>query len=221
METEITTYAYIDASNLFYGGKKSLGWSIDYEKLIQYLKYRFGVSKVYYFGGVETYGFPFDYLSNDTVCLDDLEKYLIEYTGRDESNCNTEYFNKSIKQVRFYKKIEKFGYELFLKPVKIYFDEFGNKKRKANCDVEMAFNLTYHRDLYDRVIVLSGDGDFLSVLKHLRNKDNKEVFVLAYGTKTAKEIKRFAGDMFIDITNLKDVVAKEVKLEKQRTAPFL
>ena len=27
------TYASIDASNLFYGGKKSLGWSVDFEKL--------------------------------------------------------------------------------------------------------------------------------------------------------------------------------------------
>jgi len=25
------TYAFIDASNLFYGGEKSLGWKIDYK----------------------------------------------------------------------------------------------------------------------------------------------------------------------------------------------
>ena len=29
------TYAFIDAANLFYGGKKSLGWSIDYRKLLR------------------------------------------------------------------------------------------------------------------------------------------------------------------------------------------
>jgi uncharacterized LabA/DUF88 family protein len=32
------TFAFIDASNLFYGGEKSLGWKIDYEKLLWYLK---------------------------------------------------------------------------------------------------------------------------------------------------------------------------------------
>ena len=31
-------YAFIDAANLFYGGKKSLGWSVDYKKLLKYLK---------------------------------------------------------------------------------------------------------------------------------------------------------------------------------------
>lgn len=32
------TYAFIDASNLFYGGEKSLGWKIDYKKLLKYLR---------------------------------------------------------------------------------------------------------------------------------------------------------------------------------------
>jgi uncharacterized LabA/DUF88 family protein len=34
----MTTHVYIDASNLFYGGEKSLGWKIDYLKLFDYLK---------------------------------------------------------------------------------------------------------------------------------------------------------------------------------------
>ena len=47
------TYAFIDASNLFYGGEKSLGWKIDYKKLIEYLKEKYDVSQTFYFGGVE------------------------------------------------------------------------------------------------------------------------------------------------------------------------
>lgn len=35
------TFAFIDASNLFYGGKKSLGWSIDLQKLFNYLKEKY------------------------------------------------------------------------------------------------------------------------------------------------------------------------------------
>ena len=70
------TYAFIDASNLFYGGKKSLGWSIDYKKLLGYLEERYQVSAVYYFGGVEIYEYPFDYLRYNTVPIKDVEKYL-------------------------------------------------------------------------------------------------------------------------------------------------
>jgi len=50
-------YAFVDASNLFYGGQKSLGWNIDYKKLIKYLKDKYSVSKTFYYGGVETFGF--------------------------------------------------------------------------------------------------------------------------------------------------------------------
>lgn len=73
------TFVFIDASNLFYGGKKSLGWSIDFKKLFNYLKERFQVSGIYYFGGVEIHQFPFDYLGNDTVPLRELEDYLVKY----------------------------------------------------------------------------------------------------------------------------------------------
>ncbi|MFH1170774.1 MAG: NYN domain-containing protein [Candidatus Vogelbacteria bacterium] len=82
----------------------------------------------------------------------------------------------------------------------MYEDEEGNQKRKANCDVEMAFYLMRDKNLFERVVVLSGDGDFLPVLKHLREA-GKEVLVMARGPRTAKEIKQFAGDKFMDFTN--------------------
>ncbi len=200
------THAYIDASNLFYGGKKSLGWSIDYEKLIQYIKYRFEVSKVYYFGGVETCRFPHDCLKNETICLDDLEKYLRNYIDNHKkgvSKNNIEGFNHCLKQVGFYKKLELFGYNLILKPVKTYVDINGKQKQKANCDTEMVFNLMLDRDVFDRALIFSGDGDFLVVLKHLRDVDKKYLTIISNGYKTAGDVKRFAGDKFIDFVNFR------------------
>ena len=52
--------AFIDAANLFYGGEKSLGWSIDYQKLHEYLKEKYEVGEVLYFGGVEIHDFAYD-----------------------------------------------------------------------------------------------------------------------------------------------------------------
>lgn len=53
------TFAFIDASNLFYGGEKSLGWKIDYEKLLKYLKDKYDISRVFCFGGVEIHNFEY------------------------------------------------------------------------------------------------------------------------------------------------------------------
>ncbi|MBI2120113.1 MAG: NYN domain-containing protein [Parcubacteria group bacterium] len=208
-------YAYIDASNLFYGGKKSLGWSIDFEKLYKYLQDRFQASQIFYFGGVEIHKFPFDYLTNETVSLKDLETYLIEHIEKNKkelTGAKLALLDRHLKQVYFYRKLEKFGFQLVLKPVKTYEDEEGNQKRKANCDVEMAFYLMRDKDAFDRVIILSGDGDFLPVLKYLREVGKKDVLVLARGRRTAKEIKRFAGDKFMDFTH-------NLKARLERIAP--
>jgi len=198
------TFVFIDASNLFYGGEKSLGWKIDYQKLLSYLKDKYEISRVLYFGGVEIHNFNFNYLESDAVPIEDLEKYLVE-TIRIKGNILNEamllLLNRHIQRVRFYVKLEKFGYELHLKPVKLYDQDDGTTKRKANCDVDMAFCLMKEKNNFDRVIILSGDGDFLPVLKYLKNQ-GKEIIILSRGPRTAKEIKQFAGSNFRDFTKL-------------------
>lgn len=72
------TFAFIDASNLFYGGEKSLGWKIDYAKLSDYLKEKYRVETIFYFGGVEIHDFIYDYQKDETVRLKPLEKHLVE-----------------------------------------------------------------------------------------------------------------------------------------------
>jgi uncharacterized LabA/DUF88 family protein len=199
-------YAYIDASNLFYGGKKSLGWSIDYEKLYKYLQDKYQVEKVFFFGGVEIHKFPFDYLQNESVPLKNLELYLtnlVKETGGELNEAELKLLDRHLKRVRFYLKIETFGYALVLKPVKTFYDTDGLPVRKANCDVDMAFYLMRDRELFGRTVVLSGDGDFLPVLKFLR-ENKKEVLILARGKRTAREIKKFAGDKFLDFEYLRE-----------------
>src|SRR3990167_138261 len=203
------TYAFIDASNLFYGGEKSLGWKIDYKKLIEYLKEKYGINQTFYFGGVEIHNFEYSYLKNETVPINELEKHLtalIKNEGEKLNEADLLLIGRHLSRVRFYQKLNNFGYKLYLKPVKLYEQEDGATKRKANCDVDMAFHLMKERDNFDRAVVLSGDGDFLPVLKHLRNGD-KEVIILARGPRTAKEIKQFAGSNFRDFEYLETRIA--------------
>jgi len=205
------TFAFIDASNLFYGGQKSLGWSIDYAKLLDYLREKYGIERAYYFGGVEIHRFLFNYLEHDTVPIKQLEEYLVDLIKR-EGKSMTEakllLLDRHLKRVHFYRKLEQFGYTLVLKPVKTYEDEDGNPRRKANCDVDMAYYLMRERGEYKRAIVLSGDGDFLPVLKFLQT-NKKEVLLLARGPRTAKEIKQFAGSKFRDFEYLRERLKRD------------
>jgi len=168
-----------------------LGWKIDYQKLLNYLRDKYKISKALYFGGVEIHSFEFSYLKNDTVPINDLEKYLtdlIKEQGNEMSDAMLLLLSRHLQRVRFYLKLEKFGYELYLKPVKLYEQDDGTTKRKANCDVDAAFYLMKEKDNFDKVIILSGDGDFLPVLKYLKNQ-GKEIIILARGPRTAREIR--------------------------------
>ncbi|MDD5750072.1 MAG: NYN domain-containing protein [Candidatus Pacebacteria bacterium] len=208
---QLKTYAFIDASNLFYGGEKSLGWKIDYAKLLIYLKKKYNITRALYFGGVETHKFSFDYLTNSTVPIDELERHLIQMIEQKGERMNEAYIlllARHLQRVRFYLRLQKFGYELFLKPVKLYEQEDGVTKRKANCDVDMAFYLMKEKDNFDRAIILSGDGDFLPVLKHLKEQ-GKEVIILARGPRTAREIRQLAGGNFRDFEYLKYLLQME------------
>jgi uncharacterized LabA/DUF88 family protein len=205
------TFVFIDASNLFYGGEKSLGWKIDYKKLLIYLKEKYDTSHTLYFGGVEIYNFKYNYQNNETVPIKELENYLLDIIKNKNKELNEAQIlllGRHLQRVRFYLKLLQFNYELFLKPVKLYEQEDGTTKRKANCDVDMAFYLMKEKEKFDRAIILSGDGDFLPVLKYLK-EIGKEIIILGRGPRTAKEIKQFAGSNFRDFKYLREILKME------------
>jgi len=160
---------------------------------------------------VEIYDFKYNYLENETVPIEELKKYLvarIKERGDRLDDAALLLISRHFQRVRFYLKLQKFGYEMHLKPVKMYEQEDGTTRRKANCDVEMCFYLMKEEDNFERVLVLSGDGDFLPVLKYLRGK-GKEVIILARGPRAAREIRQFAGSKFRDFTRLESIIKFE------------
>jgi uncharacterized LabA/DUF88 family protein len=207
------TYVFIDASNLFYGGEKSLGWKIDYKKLFDYLKDKYKVEEIYYYGGIELYNYPYSILDYyKPIDLKNLIKYL-EDKLRVEDHFNEAeilILGKHIQRAKFYYKLKEFGFNLKLKPVKIFTGEDGQSTKKANCDVDMTFDLMRLMEKYSGAVILSGDGDFAPVLSYLKHKDRK-ITVLARAERTAKEIKQLVGEDFRDFHYLREILKYEVK----------
>lgn len=121
----VSTYAFIDASNIIYGTRDE-NWKVDFKKLFKYLKERYGCQKIYYFAGVE---------------------------------------KNNKKQQAFYKKLKLFGYELILKPVKIYPQPGGGSVRKANCDVDLTFYAMRDKDEFSRAIFFEWGWRFLYLVR--------------------------------------------------------
>lgn len=131
-----------------------------------------------------------------------LYKYLTEryeakkiyyFAGKDENNP---------KQTQFYKILKSIGYELILKPVKLFKQEDGTTVRKANCDVDLTFFAMRDFNGYTRGIFMTGDGDFEILFLYLIEK-NKIVQIIANGKRTAWEIKKLAKGNFTEIGSLK------------------
>ncbi len=113
--------------------------------------------------------------------------------------------NNNPKQKGFYDLLQKIGFNLILKPVKIYVQPDGKKVRKANCDVDLTFYAMRDKDLYDKAIFFTGDGDFEVLLKYLLSQ-KKKVVVIANGKRTAREIRILLGPNFTPIKSLKSII---------------
>lgn len=134
-----------------------------------------------------------------------LFKYL-----KERYSCNKIYYFGGLEpnndqQKKFYKKLELFGYDLVLKPVKLYRQDDGSVVRKANCYVDLTFYAMRDKDTFQTGIFMSGDGDFAILFEHFL-KISKKVLIFANSRRTAKEVKILKGIIFNDLRVLKPTI---------------
>jgi hypothetical protein len=90
--------------------------------------------------------------------------------------------------------LREIGYKVIEKRVKWFEDEAGNRYGKANADLDMAVDVLLQSENLDRVLLVTGDGDFVQVVRALQNKGCR-VEVLAFDN-ISEELRREA-DMFV------------------------
>ena len=98
-----------------------------------------------------------------------------------------------------YRYLEGCGYELVFKEV-----SFEDDKVKGNIDAELIFTgMLWYND-YDKAIIISGDGDFIVFLKHLKEHKKLLKVILPNAFKTSQLIyKHVDGAYLVDIKALK------------------
>jgi len=204
-------YAFVDAANMFYGGERSLHWRVDYEKLIKYLQEKFSVAKIFYYSGIDV-----DQYKEEGKEVD-LEKlvayYENELSKKERPEEEKMLLGKHLEKAKFYRDLDKFGYELRIKPTKVFTSTEGTTTTKANCDVDLTFDMMRYMSQYSEAVVLSGDGDFAPILEYLKRK-KKKIRVLARSERTAREMRELAGEDFVDFKSIREEVEAD-KVEKK------
>jgi uncharacterized LabA/DUF88 family protein len=71
---------------------------------------------------------------------------------------------------KFFSSIRDNGFKVIEKEVKWYTNEDGTEFGKANADLDMAVDALLQSENLERVILATGDGDFVQVVRALQNK---------------------------------------------------
>ncbi|VAV84518.1 hypothetical protein MNBD_DELTA01-1141 [hydrothermal vent metagenome] len=150
------------------------------------------------------YGMRFDIL-RDFACRDNgTPVRLNAYVAYDESRAKTDRDYKD-RTLNFYSILRDYGFKVIEKKVSWYVDESGNRYGKANADLDMAVDALLQSENLDRVMLATGDGDFIQVVRALQNKGCR-VEVVAF-ENVSSQLKREA-DFFMSgylIPNLQPI----------------
>ena len=139
------------------------------------------------------YGMQYDVL-RDFACRDEASAVRLNaYVGYDATRADRDpEYRKS--QEGFFSLLQDFGFKVIRKEVKWYVDDQGNRFGKANADLDLAVDALLQSEKLDRVLLVTGDGDFVQVVKAPQNKGCR-VEVLAFDNVSSD--LRNEADMYI------------------------
>ena len=72
--------------------------------------------------------------------------------------------------LEFHHRMRDSGFKVVEKPIRWYRDQAGERYGKANADLDMAVDMLLQSERLDRVMLASGDGDFVKVVEALQNR---------------------------------------------------
>ncbi len=100
---------------------------------------------------------------------------------------------KTGEEKAFFEALAKLGIETRIRDLQ----EFYGGQKKADWDVGIVIDAIKISPGIDTLVLVSGDGDFISLVEYLKNQ-GKRVEVVAFGRSTSGKLKEVA-DEFIDL----------------------
>ena len=133
---------------------------------------------------------------NYNICFFKLKKFLKKnyspvfynyYACEDNVSTKEPYLSKALKQKKFLKRLEGFGYNVKRKDLKLL--KCGNTKCDTDVDIAMDF-YKYSVDI-DNIILFSGDSDFKPAIEIFHSM-GKHIRIYSFKNSLSWELKEFA-----------------------------
>ncbi|MGB1110646.1 MAG: NYN domain-containing protein [Gammaproteobacteria bacterium] len=130
------------------------------------------------------YGMHYDVL-REFACRDGAEPLRLNaYVALDTERAREDAVYRD-RTYAYYQILREFGFKVIEKEVRWFTDEGGNRYGKANSDLDMAVDALLQSENLDRVVLVTGDGDFTQVVRALQNKGLR-VEVIAFDNVAAQ-----------------------------------
>ncbi|MEE9500833.1 MAG: NYN domain-containing protein [Candidatus Aminicenantaceae bacterium] len=97
-------------------------------------------------------------------------------------------------EVNFFDALKNFGYEVKAKDLQIF---YGGAK-KGDWDIGIAMDLIELASRLDAIVLVSGDGDFVPLVNHVKHALGCYVEVMAFGKSSSQKLVEVA-DNFVDM----------------------
>ncbi len=156
------------------------------------------------------YGMRYDVL-RDFACRDDaIPIRLNAYLSYDPQRARQDSSYEG-GQRRFHDKLREQGFKVIKKETKWYKDESGGLIAKANADLDLAVDVLLQSENLDRVLLVTGDGDFIQVVNALQNRGCRVEIVAFFNV--SKELRNTC-DMFFSGYLIPDLLPFSDKNDK-------
>ena len=98
------------------------------------------------------------------------------------------------EEQNFFDALEKIGFEVRSKDLQI----FAGGAKKGDWDIGLAMDTIELAPKLDTIVIVSGDGDYVPLVRHLRHALGCRIEVIAFG-KSSSSMLREECDMFVDM----------------------
>jgi len=98
-----------------------------------------------------------------------------------------------------YTNLQEQGYILIFKPTLV----LSNGRVKGNVDAELVLHAMIEYPNYEKAVIVSGDGDFHCLIKHLRNRKKLEKLVIPNQYKFSSLLREFIPNDAVFMNNLR------------------
>ena len=103
------------------------------------------------------------------------------------------------------------GYTMITKPAKEYIDSSGRRKIKGNMDIELAVDVMGMSNVFEHIVLFSGDGDFCRLVEATQRKGVRVSVVStvrSHPPMVSDELRRQA-DNFIELQDLAEHIRRD------------